>query len=104
MSIEYKAVIYYGFELTENWNKYVDEDFFDEYADYFIDPDVCGMCAGPVLFATEVSTTYEGNYIEINMENPYIAAKEIQIINEFFTKYPEAVVRSAPIYYLMCRN
>lgn len=104
MLIEYKAVIYYGFELMENWNKYVDEDFFDEYPDYFIDPDVCGRCDGPVLFATEVQIAYEGNYNEIKMEEPYIPVKEKQILNEFCTKYPNAIVWSTPKYFLMCRD
>ena len=104
MSIEYKATIYYGFELMENWNETVDEEFFDEYIDYFIDPDPCGMCAGPVLFAIEVKNIYEGNYVEINMEEPYVLVKDRQILKEFETKYPEARVRAVPKYYLMCRN
>ena len=102
MSIECKATIYYGFELAEEWNKIVDEEYFEDYIDCFIILNPCGRCDDPILFAIEVEKADEGQCIEINMK-PYIAAEDEQILNEFCIKYPEAITWHTPNYYLMCQ-
>ena len=97
MSVEVKATIYKGYELAEGWNEIVDEDFFEEYVDYFVDADAV-RGNGPQLFAVEVDSVEEGCFTEYST---YISTEEENLLSEFATKYPGAVVYDCPAMYLV---
>ena len=100
MSVNYKAQIIVGFELTDNWNKIVDEEFYEQHEEYFIDSSAY-RCDGPQIFGVVADEVDEGRFIEYS---GYISMGDNDILNEFITKYPGAAVYHLRSNYLMCKE
>ena len=62
MSVNYKAQIVVGFELTNDWNEIVDEDFFEEYIDNFLTASV--YRDGFSLFGVVVEEVDEEHFVK----------------------------------------
>ena len=97
MSIEYKAKIYYGYELKENWNENISDEAFEEYVDYFRCTDGCGN-KDYSLFAVDVDYAEEGDYTELSLT---VYEDEIHKLAEFAKKHSE-ILESSPKYFLAC--
>ena len=100
MSVMYKAQIVVGFELTEDWNEIVSEEFYEKYEEYFIETSF-SYCDGPQLFGVVADEVDEGRFIEYS---DYIAKEDNDILNEFIHAYPGAAVYHSTSNYLVCKE
>lgn len=100
MSIDYKAQIVVGFELTDDWNKIVSEEFYDKYEEYFIKTSPF-RCDDPQLFGAIADEVYESRFVEYS---DYISKEDNDILNEFIHTYPEAAVYHSTSKYLICKE
>lgn len=96
MSIEYKAKVYYGYELKENWNENISDETFEKYVDYFR----CTESGNKdySLFATDVDYVEEGDYTELSLT---VYEDELHKLLEFAKKYSE-ILEGSPKYFLVC--
>ena len=100
MSVNYKAQIVVGFELTDDWNEIVSEEFYEKYEEYFIETSFA-RCDGPLLFGVVADEVDEGRFIEYS---DYIAMEDNDILNEFIFTYPGAAVYHSRSNYLICKE
>lgn len=96
MSIEYKAKVYYGYELKENWNENISDEVFEEYVEYF-------RCVNHgngdySLFAIDIDYVEEGDYTELSLT---VYEDELHKLLKFAKKYSE-MLSSSPKYFLVC--
>jgi hypothetical protein len=101
MSVNYKAQIAIGYELTANWNKIIDEDFFEEYVDNFLTASV--YQDGFALFGVIVDEVDEGCFVEYNAD---LSLNGLTLLREFADKYPEAIANPNQFSskYLICKE
>ena len=97
MSIEYKAKICRGFELSDNWNKIVTEEFFEEHVDNFVEVDQY-RAEGPQLFAVVLDSVENGDYTEYST---YMSLDDQDLLQRFITEFPGAAVDVLPSMYLV---
>ena len=100
MSVNYKAQIIVGFELTDDWNEIVSEEFYEKYEEYFIETSFC-RCDGPQLFGVVADEVDEGRFMEYS---DYISKEDNDILNEFIHTYPGAAVYHSTSNYLICKE
>lgn len=100
MPISYKAQIVVGFELTDDWNEIVSEEFYEKYEEYFIETSSF-RCDGPQLFGVVADEVDEGRFMEYSS---YIAKEDNDILNEFIYTYPGAAVYHSRSNYLVCKE
>ena len=101
MSVNYKAQIVVGYELTANWNEIVDEEFFEEYIDNFLTTSV--YHDDFFLFGVIVEEIDEGHFIEYNRDIDLI---ELGLLKKFANKYPKAIANPNQFSskYLICKE
>ena len=101
MSVNYKAQLAVGYELTDNWNKIIDEDFFEEHIDNFLTTSV--YRDGIPLFGVIVEEVDEGYFVEYNHD---ILLEEVGLLRKFANKYPEAIANPNQFSskYLICKE
>ena len=101
MSVNYKAQLAVGYELTANWNKIIDEDFFEEYIDNFLTASV--YRDGFALFGVIIDEVDEGYFVEYNAD---LSLDELTLLREFANKYPEAIANPKQFSstYLICKE
>ena len=100
MSVNYKAQIVIGFELTDDWNEIVSEEFYEKYEEYFIETSFT-RCDGPQIFGAVADEVNEGRFIEYL---DYIAVEDDDILNEFIFTYPDAAVYHSRSNFLICKE
>jgi hypothetical protein len=100
MSVNYKAQIVVGYELTANWNEIVDEEFFEEYIDNFLTTSV--YRDDFFLFGVIVEEVDEGHFVEFNHD---LLLTEIALLRKFANKYPKAIANPNQFrsQYLICK-
>lgn len=101
MSVIYKAQIVVGYELVNNWNEIVDEDFFEEYVDNFLTTSV--YRDEIPLFGVIVEEVDEGYFVEYNRDIELI---ELGLLRKFANKYPKAIANPNQFSskYLICKE
>ena len=101
MSVNYKAQLVAGYELTANWNKIIDEDYFEEYIDNFLTASV--YRDGFALFGVIVEEVDEGYFVECGHNIPL---DDLDLLREFANKYPEAIANPKQFssVYLICKE
>ena len=101
MSVNYKAQIVIGYELTANWNEIVDEDFFEEHIDNFLTASV--YCCNIALFGVITEEVDEGYFVEYNHD---IDLCELGLLKKFANKYPKAIANPNQFSskYLICKE
>ena len=100
MSVNYKAQIVVGFELTDDWNEIVSEEFFIQYEEYFLETSFA-RCDGPQIFGVVADEVDEGRFVEYS---DYISVEDNDILNEFIFTYPEAAIYHSRSKYLICKE
>lgn len=100
MSVMYKAQIVVGFELTDDWNEIVSEEFYEKYEKYFLETSFT-RCDGPQIFGVVADEVDEGRFTEYSS---YITVEDIDILNEFIFTYPGAAVYPLRSNYLICKE
>ena len=100
MSVNYKAQIVVGFELTDDWNEIISEEFYEKYEEYFIETSFV-HCDEPQLFGVVADEVDEGGFTEYS---DYIAKEDNDILNEFICTYPKAAVYHSTSNYLICKE
>ena len=101
MSVNYKAQIVVGYELTANWNEIIDEDFFEEHIDNFLTTSV--YRDEIPLFGVIVEEVDEGYFVEYNCNINLI---ELGLLKKFANKYPKAIANPNQLSskYLICKE
>ena len=101
MSVNYKAQIVVGYELTTNWNEIVDEDFFEEHIDNFLNASV--YHDDFFLFGVIAEEVDEGYFVEYNHD---ILLEEVGSLRKFANKYPKAIANPNQFSskYLICKE
>lgn len=102
MSVNYKAQIVEGYELNTNWNKIVDEDFFEEYIDNFITTSV--YRDGFQVFGVVLEEVEEGCFVEYNDHYIYLSVDQFTLLHEFRQRYPKAIRNISGSRYLICKE
>ena len=100
MSVNYKAQIVIGFELTSDWNEIVDEDFFEEHIDNFLTAST--YRDGFPLFGVVVEEVDEEQFVKCEHDIDLI---ELGLLKKFANKYPKAIVNENRFSskYLICK-
>lgn len=99
MSVDYKAQIVEGFELANNWNEIVDEDFFEQYIDNFLTASVYHNTIS--LFGVILEEVDEACFVECS---DHLPLEDLNLLREFIAKYPKAVTSQFSSKYLICKE
>lgn len=101
MSVMYKAQLVVGFELTNDWNEIIDEDFFEEHIDNFLTTSV--YHDDFFLFGIIIEEADEEHYVKYEHDINLI---ELGLLKKFANKYPKAIVNAERCYskYLICKE
>jgi hypothetical protein len=97
----YKAQLVVGFELTNDWNEIVDEEFFEEYIDNFLTASV--YHDDFFLFGVIVEEVDEGHFINCDHD---IVLDDLGLLRKFANKYPKAIMNPNQFSskYLICKE
>jgi hypothetical protein len=99
MSVNYKAQLAAGYELADNWNEFINDEFYERYEEYFLWSSV--YRDGPVIFGIVLDEVDEGSFIEYDT---YIAKEDMDILNEFTNTFPGAIIYHSLSHYLICKE
>jgi hypothetical protein len=99
MSVNYKAQLVAGYELANNWNEFIDDEFYERYEEYFLWSSL--YRDGPVIFGVVLDEVDEGSFIEYDS---YIAKEDMDILNEFTSTFSGAIVYHSLSHYLICKE
>ncbi len=98
MSVEHKAMLVKGYELTEGWELIVDADYVMAHEDYFIEADAYE--GEKIIFGNILDAVESGGYTEYST---YMGLDEEKVLSDFIKQYPGAVINTYPAMYLVCK-